>query len=176
MTDWRDHTDQLTADQLHSMETMATNPAATPDRLERAARRYAAQNVILAEFLDSWDGPNPAGATEVDRWSLEHDGVAPLRRFFGTAWTIPAHRDDDLGWATGSAEMLVEINGVQREDGIKREIHLSIGGIDGEFLDLGTARLLAEALTAAVNEAEADAARERYAPTTPVFSDAAETS
>lgn len=154
-TTWRDF--GLTEKQIAELERLdGYEYERKPATLARVVAEFVELNRLQARLADV---PHPVGAVAVDDW-MNDDGQ--VRQWRGMARTIPAHRDEHLNWVTANDETVVQVTGMQRPDGsVKREIHLATGSDTGEFFDIDTAAMVAEALGAAVAEARADQAREQ---------------
>lgn len=154
-TTWRDF--GLTDKQIAELERLdGYEYERKPATLARVVAEFVELNRLQARLADV---PHPVGAVEIDNWMNDDEQV---RQWRGMARTIPAHRDEDLNWVTATGDTVVQVTGMQRPDGaVKREIHVATGSDTGEFFDIDSAAMLAEALTAAVAEARADQAREQ---------------
>lgn len=101
--------------------------------------------------------PTPAGAVTVDPWMDGFDD-GPVRTFTGSSWKVPLV-DGEEWIVLAAATIVVLISGTQRANGtVHRWVQIDFAGtganVDLYDLPTTTARMLGEALAAAVAEAE----------------------
>jgi hypothetical protein len=156
-TTWRELTDKLTPQQSsqldgyerdpHALVRLMGNPALswTADALLRTARGYAGNNLGAAMIGET---APPAAPSFLDEW-VDADTDAPYRCFRACGRVVPA---DDSGNRPRKG-IEVYVSGLQRPDGtVERDIVVHQLHADNP-ITLQQARLLGEALIAAVDDA-----------------------
>lgn len=130
---WRDLSDQLTAEEIDSLEAYERDPGQTPAGLLNIARQWISENLGAALCADL---PTPAGI-ELSEWQPDGDGWV---RFFV------------VSRAGG-----VEVTGQQHGDGTVQH-HVLVDTV--EDLSAEQARALAAAILAAADHVDALAVEE----------------
>ena len=111
VSNWRDYTGELTAEQIANLEEWERDPS-RPDSRLRAARAMAESNALQ---LLHGDVPEPPDAVEVGEW-IQYGGAELARRDFSSGYL---RQDGDLS---------VGMSGFQLSDGsVHREITVDAG-------------------------------------------------
>jgi hypothetical protein len=146
VTTWRGLADQLTADQIQDLESMADDAAfgtiSAEEEMLLHARRYAHENLIAGMVGEV---ALPSGATLADNW--QENDPQPHRVIFGASWTISDGQTcvltDAIQFADGSIDIA----------GSPPSIAISYAKTDtGIRLDSAGTRELAAALIEAADE------------------------